>query len=475
MRPLTTIGTESAEWGAAIEEIVERWRAEASRAGKDRIYAEELAPSVVERFSAMPIAGAPSDLDLDEATHLISVLGFSWQPVVLMAARVRPEQMLLLGTVESVSRPSAGFTPLELLADLAGIPEERVRVVAVEEPVETAIYRAMRDFTEGVTGSRVVIDPTGGKKSMSAAAALAGYLAGVPLVYVDYRSYEGSMPTPGSEYPRYLANPLDVYGDLELRRVRQAFDQGAFVDAGQRAAWLVDRLDVPTEAVLLERMAAAYGAWDAFQVGRARDLLEGLTASAVLARVAGRGEADRVRAHADSLRQLDGGDAPVHAAALFSAAERRRAAGRTPEALSLYWAAVEFVVTDRLRRVFGIDRSSTSRGHIQAVLEKADRPMVSLQLRGGRLSAREALRVLVALEPPDGGEHVLGRLDQLRDSRNQSPFAHGSRSRFDVGLLADLREAAHAALATWVTNFDRLVEDLRFPVLDGKHRVGPGS
>ena len=46
-------------------------------------------------FAGLPLHGAPAGFERPRA--LVSVLGFSWQPVALMAAWARPERMLAIG------------------------------------------------------------------------------------------------------------------------------------------------------------------------------------------------------------------------------------------------------------------------------------------------------------------------------------------------------------------------------------------
>uniref|UniRef100_A0A7C5AN55 Uncharacterized protein n=1 Tax=Desulfobacca acetoxidans TaxID=60893 RepID=A0A7C5AN55_9BACT len=79
---------------------------------------------------------------------------------------------------------------------------------------------------------------------MSASAALAGYLTGAWLVYVDYQEYcpQRRIPLPGSEYPRLLHNPLEVFGDSEWQKIRAALNRGGFEEASHLAGQLADRL-----------------------------------------------------------------------------------------------------------------------------------------------------------------------------------------------------------------------------------------
>jgi len=256
--------------GEPLEIIQQRWL-DLPRKQQDELYASEFAPAFAPRFAELPLHGAPDDFERPRA--LVSVLGFSWQPVALMAAWAQPERMLVIGTKESLALEVAGEGVVTLISRLSGVERDRIRIVEAGDPGEADIYRAVRDFLRGagIPPREVFVDPTGGKKSMSSSAALAGFLAGAPLVYVDYAEYHGPnrIPVAGTEYPRLLANPLDVLGDLELRDIFAAFNRSDFVEAQHLAEKLASRLYEPREAECLARLASAYAAWDRFDFAAA--------------------------------------------------------------------------------------------------------------------------------------------------------------------------------------------------------------
>jgi hypothetical protein len=175
--------------------IQKRWLA-LPRRQQDELYATEFAPAFAPLFTELPLHGTPAGFERPRA--LVSVLGFSWQPVALMAAWARPERMLVIGTKESLALTVAGEGVLSAISRLSGVDRDRIRATEAGDPGEADIYRAVRDFLRGagVDSRQVFIDPTGGKKSMSSSATLAGFLAGAPLVYVDYAEYHGSNRIP---------------------------------------------------------------------------------------------------------------------------------------------------------------------------------------------------------------------------------------------------------------------------------------
>lgn len=245
---------------------------------KDRaaFYAKEIAPLWAPVFGEIPFRDEQGVHDLP-CDVLISVLGMSWQPVMLMGARLRPKHWVLLCTQESRNKEVDGEDVTRLIPRLAGVDRGVVEPPVIVQPhAEADIYRAVQEYRERFAGQHIVIDPTGGLKSMSASAALAGFYYGLRMVYVDSDQRDNGIPRPGSEYPRVLRNPLDLYGDKAFARITEAFDAGRFEDAAIRAEELAETLLNDTKAAFYAGAARAYGAWDRFEFAEAQRLLQKL-------------------------------------------------------------------------------------------------------------------------------------------------------------------------------------------------------
>ncbi len=80
---------------------------------------------------------------------------------------------------------------------------------------------------------------------MSAAAALAGAMIRVELVYVGTTNYLTGMrkPEPGTETLYFIDNPVTVFGDLEIEKAMAFFDEGNYTGAKEKLAVL--RKEVP--------------------------------------------------------------------------------------------------------------------------------------------------------------------------------------------------------------------------------------
>jgi CRISPR-associated protein (TIGR02710 family) len=256
----------SAKLSAELIELQEQWQKLDAKA-REQFFAEVFAPKFIPHFQSLPISGLDSSA---VPKALISILGLSWQPVALMAARIAPEHLLIIGTSESFKTTLGGEDVLDLIARISGVARRCIERELVPSEGELHIYEAIKKFYDkhGYKPEDVVIDPTGGKKSMSASAALAGFLLDSRMVYVDCKQYFNRIPLAGTEYPRMIQNPLHVFGDREISRAAAAFDRGDYSEAEHIAAAFKERLP-NAKSTLLLAIIQAYRHWNQFQFGQA--------------------------------------------------------------------------------------------------------------------------------------------------------------------------------------------------------------
>ncbi len=443
-----------AELPAGLASVRERWRV-AERREQDRLYAAEFVDDFLPLFAALPLEGAPEEMRRPRA--LVSVLGLSWQPVALMGAWARPEVMLVLGTRESLQSEVLGEPVLEFVRKQVGLSPANFVHVQVPDPPEVEIYREIRDFLRQrrIEPQDLFVDPTGGKKSMSAAAALAAFWMGARLVYVDYREYhpQSRIPVPGSEYPRLMANPLNDLGDLEIERIVTAYRVGRYAEAASRSEDLARRLYEPRLAESYRLAALAYGAWDAFRFKSALEHLQLLW--------------DHVERHAErgrwsftpelrrcmsrnlpTLRALgaleDAGGMDEKPGTLetglplvlnhYAAAVRTREIGKTSLAVLFLYATVERFVDLCLWVGYGLD---DERPQFEKLGQRLD--MKKYHELGSRLfkdkyierplegsiNYSNGLQLLAVLEPGRITAEEFFRLQGLGTMRNKSEFEHG--------------------------------------------------
>ncbi len=455
------------------------------------LYARAFARPFAERFARLPLHGAPADL---RPRALVSVLGLSWQPVALMAAWCNPTRMLLLGTDDSLAIRAAGEGVVALIARVAGISPDVIEPARVDEADERDVYARVRDFVAqaGTPARSVFVDPTGGKKSMSASAALAGFLAGAPLVYVD-GEYDAARRRPviGTEYPRLLTNPLEVLGDLELRDIFSAFNRGDFLEAARLAERLAGRLYTPREAECLARLARGYARWEDFDFPGAHETLA--TARDDLARFGGRGgwswaaavqgTLEHNLAALATLADIQETPARVQDGApllvwYLARARRLLDAGKPSLAVLLIYAGIERYVDLCLWVDYGLDDKSPDYARVSSRLDRerydrAGRAFFGKKYRvgelGGPLQLANGAQLLSALAPERLSLDDLGPLQGLCRARNECEYEHGFLPK--VPAVADAKrywDTAVKIVAPAVgreEDLGRRMAECRFPLL----------
>lgn len=109
---------------------------------------------------------------------------------------------------------------------------------------------------------------------MSAAAAMAGAMINVQLLYVGSNEYlpDFRKPKPGSETLFYITNPLEVFGDLEIEKAFTLFSQYNYAGAREKLAELKENIPDPNirqQLNFVYLLANVYEAWDALDFPRA--------------------------------------------------------------------------------------------------------------------------------------------------------------------------------------------------------------
>ena len=439
----------SVELSPELAAIKERWLT-ADRIQRDEIFRLEFGEPFARLFAELPLHNAPAGLK-DRPSALISVLGFSWQPVALMAAWVRPERMLLLGTRESLEEKYGNETVIQIVSRVSHIDAERIEKRVIAGDAEFIIYRETKAFIQryNLSPRKVAVDPTGGKKSMSVSAGLAGFLSGSLLVYVDNTGYdtEKRIPIAGSEYPRLLSNPLSVFGDLEFDKIKNAFNRGDFQEASNLACNLSEKLYEPRLAEIYHGLAEGYKAWSRFEFILAKKKLD--ESRGVLdefATIAGwNWVASLVKKIEENLTVLEvlvsikerpkimSKGAPLilnHLASAFREFEK----GRYHLVQLLAYATVEKFVDLHLYVAFDLDDDKPDYSLIERDLDLSVYHGLGRRMHGkqydeqppnGKLTFARGLRLLAALKPDLLSGEDLVYLQNLATERNKGPYEHG--------------------------------------------------
>lgn len=150
-----------------------------------QLYFDKLLPVIADSFSVKY-----SKL-LEEDELLISILGFSPEPIILTAKAMKPKNHVIITT--------------GLNQEVENIIESHLdgnfKLIRLKDEQFITMYKTLKEQLILNRHSKVVLDITGGKKSMVASASIFGKDYGCKIVYVDFDEYikELRKPKPGSE------------------------------------------------------------------------------------------------------------------------------------------------------------------------------------------------------------------------------------------------------------------------------------
>jgi hypothetical protein len=194
---------------------------------------------------------------------LISVTGFSPRTTILAFKVLRPRRLVVIpsenarGSINTIARYVVGEGGLQQ-ADFSQRPCVPTNPLSIYNVVKDELELLERQDGQAIS----YIDITGGRKVMSATAALAAWQLDLGLCYLD-GEYDPELrqAVPGSDRLLLLDNPTSLFGEQEMNAAYQAFDGGAYEAAGSRFEELSGRLARPTDARFWGALSKLYGAW----------------------------------------------------------------------------------------------------------------------------------------------------------------------------------------------------------------------
>lgn len=178
-----------------LEEVIEQWTA-LSASGEplvaDKFYEEKIFPTVLSRFQASNDIHRSNEL-------LISLLGFSPEPIILTAAAIKPSHHTVVTTEGKIGETEK----------IERFLNDQFSTVTLADTDFLTIYASLKEILHNFPTQNITIDITGGKKSMVAAASIFGKDYGCRVVYVDFTEYIQRLrkPKPGTEKLTIVYDP----------------------------------------------------------------------------------------------------------------------------------------------------------------------------------------------------------------------------------------------------------------------------
>ena len=245
-----------------LSRLTEQWKQMERKTEQQRRLADAFYETDMMRLIEEDFIARNREQVFEQADCFIVSVGTSYEPIVLNMKLFQPDRILFLYTekTEDVLYKIVTYCKLE--------PDSYEKnKVSERDPLD--IYREIkRQYLEWDKPKKIYIDFTGGTKAMSAAAAMAGAMIDIQLVYVGTRNYMNDFrkPEPGSETLFYISNPLAVFGDLEIEKAFALFEKYNYAGAQEKLAVLKESIPDPDtcrQLHLVYLLAKAYEAWDA--------------------------------------------------------------------------------------------------------------------------------------------------------------------------------------------------------------------
>lgn len=481
---------ELAERCAKYAEIASR-KETASEADARRYWLEFLADPIIDRArEKLKKAGRLPKVDL-----LVSVGGFSPETTIITIGVFEPSEVFVV--VSDRTRDM-----IDVIAEFARkrrIPSSRFEHVCCE-PTDFSLFDAIykrvtthrirsAESGGGAKETETLIDITGGKKIMSAAAATAAWEFDLRICYVDNKYEVGRRSaTPGTENIVLLESPYSIYGGTELRRADRDFNLGAYDAAHSGYERLADRLNEPGRARFLRDLSAVYDAWRNLNISRLNDSVRVLRGRVDDASPFARAYRDQIRAQIRLVERLVEKDPVARIMTLFLLGDANMEWGRYDFSALLFYRTIEATISSRLEQEhaefecenpeyskLGVDVGDLEQRY-QAVVKEL-RPKSKEVGLPEKVACIDGAILLQVLRDPllvDAGladASALKKLGGLTTARNRSILAHGFNS-VEKKDCEKLREpavrllAAYWALKSEQPPFEEALRDLRFVRLE---------
>lgn len=448
-----------------------------------RFYLDQMLDEVVERALLHSSSRPHPPVRL-----LISLAGFSPVTTVLVYRLLKPQRMLVVTSQNA--RSSVDVIGEQVVGD-GRLRYQDFRHAPVVPTDPLGIYRVVRSELEELEKldeekPYAVIDITGGRKVMSAAAALAAWQLGLDLCYID-SDYDPVRlrPLPGSDRLLLLDNPTALFGEESMSAALEMFASGAFEPARQRYDELCEIIVEPGRARFMRALSELYRAWCDLDLTQ---LPQGVTATEQALRQIRHDVSiqtvRRLERQLMFLRSLAEGDQGSLLICFFVLGEHYREVGRNDFAALLYYRAIEGCLAGRLERLapgFRCERpdytlltddvEALSARHA-GILRTIGRKDVDGTLPPviGLMSAAVLLTALGDDLPRHAqlaGPKALSHLNSLATTRNRSVLAHGSatvgpKESKTLGVKAQAVLRGYWATTDAQEDIGALCEELRF-------------
>jgi hypothetical protein len=423
-------------------------------------------------ISNSPDRPKPGDYDL-----LVSLVGLSPNTPVQAYLVLRPKKLYLLcsrDTVDKISYIKSEITRLSTV-DIDQSDFDYI-ICQPADPVDIfhKIKEKIDDFKNQSAGEnppRVAIDITGGKKVMSAAAALAAWQLNMEIVYGDNVNYNADARGPEKQNETgiiSLENPNTLFCEQEEAKINALFNKGQFRTSIAEYSTLSKNVSRSHRTIkkawiftFKSNLATLYAAWcdmDRKGVGKALNTLAGLDFTKLLRPK----QITALKKQMDFLREFASDEASPTIGLLnfYLLGQHYLKNGRRDFASLLFYRCLEGTVAARLEGLFpgfkcgkpdyallGRDINTIKEEYANTSKDLPGTPKDSLP---DKVAFMDAAILLNVLNDPLSKVDAVINLQSVGTARNESILAHGDKNIKEEHCLK-LQKSAEDMLKTYLS------------------------
>lgn len=427
---------------------------------------------------------------------LVSLVGFSPETTINATFALRPRRLVLVFSRQSKNRLDdihAQIVGRHRLLKPSDIDQKYCNPsnpISIYQVIKEALADAHNLFGDERDTFNDYIDITGGKKVMSAAAALVAWQLDLNICYVDSRyDRELRLAWPGSERLVELGNPMTLFGEQERQVAVRLFNLGNHAAATKQFEILARRISKPAQARFDAALSRLYADWASFRFDRMSGVIQQLREDLIAGRSGLTPERiERLRIQLEFLSSLRDESGELARDGLLVCylllADHYASNERADFAALLYYRAIESCLQQRLATTYELDASAMCEDDLDdqvlarwredfAHIHGAAPERITLPPRIGLMHAAVLLSALddaMLRDAQLSKREALGHLRQITDARNRSILAHGHQP-IDPKLLRELSYHSHTlARRLWSDIYpdkylDKYLEQLRFITL----------
>ena len=263
----------SEEEKALVDKYIELLKT--NRKDAEKFYKEEIFPRVLKRIaeqSEFVLDKIQKIYGYEEIVGLIQTVGFSIEPLQMVQEAIGPEKIFYIATKDTAKIIDQLFKFNEL--PLSSINHVLLENNVVPEKIYEIIRDKIKSFFEG--HKNVVVDITGGKKSISGGALLAANLLRLPVVYVDYKKYlpELRKPMPFTEFIHVFEPPETIISDVEEEKIVALLQNYNFSKAYEISNDMSRKARNPLKFFVYKYLAKGYQLWENLNYSSALEQLK---------------------------------------------------------------------------------------------------------------------------------------------------------------------------------------------------------